>query len=253
VNALLAYVGETLVREMQVLNPFNPKTFLTDKRSIIDIKAVATDDRQFVIEFQTSWYDSFVKRLLYNWAKTLCLQLSEGKHYRSLLPVVEIAMLNYTIFDELPDLLNLFCIVAKSNPSYVLSNDFQLYTLEFVDKKIDQISLYPRPLRDWMIFFWYSDKKTEAEMKMLLKDSDSMVQSSYDKYRFFIQDEDLRLLEMMRQQAVYDRASELDYATRKGREEGTIATARNLKYLGVDIETIMKATGLSAGEIDLLD
>lgn len=38
----------------------------------------------------------------------------------------------------------------------------------------------------------------------------------------------------------------------KGREEGKVETARNLLALGVDIETISKATGLDAGEIEAL-
>jgi predicted transposase/invertase (TIGR01784 family) len=38
----------------------------------------------------------------------------------------------------------------------------------------------------------------------------------------------------------------------EGREEGKIITAHNLLQLGVDVETIAKATGLSADEIDKL-
>ncbi|MDR1923016.1 MAG: hypothetical protein LBQ66_01480, partial [Planctomycetaceae bacterium] len=39
----------------------------------------------------------------------------------------------------------------------------------------------------------------------------------------------------------------------EGRAEGKIETARNLKRLGVDNETISKATGLSVLEIDRLN
>ncbi|MDR1962589.1 MAG: hypothetical protein LBQ50_02285, partial [Planctomycetaceae bacterium] len=38
----------------------------------------------------------------------------------------------------------------------------------------------------------------------------------------------------------------------EGKAEGKIETARNLKRLGVDQETISKATGLSVSEIDRL-
>jgi len=38
----------------------------------------------------------------------------------------------------------------------------------------------------------------------------------------------------------------------KGRAEGIIETARNLLALGVDIETVSKATGLDIGEIETL-
>ena len=38
----------------------------------------------------------------------------------------------------------------------------------------------------------------------------------------------------------------------EGREEAKMATAKNLKQLGVDVETIAKATGLSLEIIDSL-
>ena len=38
----------------------------------------------------------------------------------------------------------------------------------------------------------------------------------------------------------------------EGREEAKMATARNLKQLGVDVETIAKATGLSKDVIEKL-
>ena len=38
----------------------------------------------------------------------------------------------------------------------------------------------------------------------------------------------------------------------EGREEGKLEIARNLKALGVDIDTIMKATGLSGEEVQAL-
>ncbi|MDR1959394.1 MAG: Rpn family recombination-promoting nuclease/putative transposase, partial [Planctomycetaceae bacterium] len=130
-----------------------------------------------------------------------------------------------------------------------------------IEKKIDRIRLLPRPLRDWTVFFWYSDKKTRDEMKTLLEESDPMVQLAYEKYDLFTQDTELRLMEEARQQYLHDRASELEYAERKGREEGEavglekgkIETARNFKRLGVEHETIAKATGLPVEEIDWLD
>jgi hypothetical protein len=44
VNAILNNAGQPLVKSAEVQNPFNPKMFLTDKRSIIDIKAIAKID-----------------------------------------------------------------------------------------------------------------------------------------------------------------------------------------------------------------
>lgn len=49
-----------------------------------------------------------------------------------------------------------------------------------------------------------------------------------------------------------DRLSEIAYAEKKGKEEGKAEMARNLKAMGVPIEAIAKASGLSIEEIEQL-
>ena len=49
-----------------------------------------------------------------------------------------------------------------------------------------------------------------------------------------------------------DRLSEIAYAKEEGKEEGKAEMARNLKAMGVPIETIAKASGLSIEEIEQL-
>ena len=44
----------------------------------------------------------------------------------------------------------------------------------------------------------------------------------------------------------------VEEAEKRGREEAKMATAKNLKQLGVDVETIAKATGLSKDVIEKL-
>ncbi|MDR1383285.1 MAG: Rpn family recombination-promoting nuclease/putative transposase [Planctomycetaceae bacterium] len=224
VNAILNNAKQPLVESTEVQNPFNPKTFLTDKRSIIDIKAVAKNDRQFVIEFQVGWYPAFGKRLLWNWGKAFCGNITEGEHYEKLIPVVVIVITNFLLFDALEKLHNVFWITAQDNPNFILSNDFQMHVIEVIAKKINQIANIDDPLKGWLLFLWFADKKTEKEMKFLLQDSDPMVNLAYDKYLQFCEDEELRQIEDARQQYLHDYATEIEYATRKGinigREEG---------------------------------
>ena len=49
-----------------------------------------------------------------------------------------------------------------------------------------------------------------------------------------------------------DRLSEIAYAKEEGRAEEKAEMARNLKAMGVPIETIAKASGLSIEEIEQL-
>src|SRR6266478_2966542 len=53
------------IRELELLNPFNPKEALDDKLSILDIKARDETGRQFNIEMQMLALPHYAQRILY--------------------------------------------------------------------------------------------------------------------------------------------------------------------------------------------
>ncbi|MDR1485126.1 MAG: Rpn family recombination-promoting nuclease/putative transposase [Planctomycetaceae bacterium] len=231
VNSILHNAGQPPVKSTEVQNPFNPKTFLMDKRSVIDIKAIAKDDRQFVIEFQTGWHSAFVKRMLYGWAKTFCSRIREGEHYDKLITVVEIVVTHFLLFGELEKLHNVFRITSQDTPEFVLSDDFQIHTLELITKKIYQIDQIENPLKSWLTFFWFADKKSEEEMNVLLQASDPHVQLAHNKYIQFCQDEKFRQIEDARQQYLHDYTTDIEDARKEGE---TIGMEKGIEK-GIDI------------------
>ena len=67
-NAFLAQdLAEPLVW-VDILNPYNDKEFLTDKLSIVDVKARDSHDRLYQIEIQLTSYAHLPARIIYNWA-----------------------------------------------------------------------------------------------------------------------------------------------------------------------------------------
>jgi predicted transposase/invertase (TIGR01784 family) len=65
-NAVLESDGQPPAKSVRASNPFNPQTFVTDKYTILDVKA--TDERGglFVVEFQTYERSTFAERLTYS-------------------------------------------------------------------------------------------------------------------------------------------------------------------------------------------
>jgi predicted transposase/invertase (TIGR01784 family) len=61
-NSILNPAPAHRVREVELLNPFNPKEALDDKLSILDIKARDQTGRQFNIEMQMLAYPYYEKR-----------------------------------------------------------------------------------------------------------------------------------------------------------------------------------------------
>ena len=220
VNAVQEDAGRPLVKETQVLNPFNPKTFITDKRSIIDIKAIAKNDRSFVIEFQVAPSKAFLSRALYYWARAYTAQIKQGDDYEKLLPVVVIIVACFLLCEDLETIRNTFLIMSQDDPDVVLIDDLQFHIMELVKEKIEQLEKMKSPLRPWLEFFYYGDKKSEEEMKVLLQKGDSAVNEAYDLFLKFNQDEELRQLEEARQQYLYDYNSDINLAKREGLVEG---------------------------------
>ena len=202
------------------MNPFNPKTFITDKRSIIDIKALAKNDRYFVIEFQVAPTKEFLKRALYYWAKAYIAQMKQGEDYDTLMPVVVIVVACFLLNKLIEELRYDFAITVVGHPEIVLTEDFQMQIMELVEEKIDQLKKMNSPLCPWLEFFYYGNKKSEDEMKVLLESGDSAVKEAYDLFLKYNQDEEMRQLEEARQQYLHDYNTEINHAKREGHAEG---------------------------------
>src|SRR5579872_6986594 len=67
---------EDQVADLDLQNPYNPKSFREDKLSIVDIKAKGIDGKRFNIEIQITDEADYDKRALYYWAKLYTEQLT---------------------------------------------------------------------------------------------------------------------------------------------------------------------------------
>src|SRR5438132_10436556 len=91
------------LRDLELLNPFNPKEALDDKLSILDIKARDDSGRQFNIEMQMLALPHYAQRILYYACKLHQQQLHEGEDYLALRPTDSISFLNHIWFRQVPD------------------------------------------------------------------------------------------------------------------------------------------------------
>ncbi len=92
-NAFLAQdLAEPLVW-VDILNPYNDKEFLSDKLSIVDVKARDSQNRLYQIEIQLTSYAHLPSRIIYNWADIYSQQLKSGQEYLQLRPTYSIWLL----------------------------------------------------------------------------------------------------------------------------------------------------------------
>ena len=117
------------IRDIDLLNPFNPKEALDDKLSILDIKARDQSGRQFNVEMQMLAHRHYDKRILYYCARLHQQQLHEGQDYRELKPTISISFLDHVLFPQVPEYQLRFRLLEEKH-HFPLSQDIEFHILE---------------------------------------------------------------------------------------------------------------------------
>ena len=103
IHFLNAFLAQDLIEPLvwvEILNPFNDKEFLTDKLSIVDVKARDSHDRLYQIEIQLTSYGHLPARIIYNWADIYSQQLKSGQDYLQLRPTYSIWLLAENLISD---------------------------------------------------------------------------------------------------------------------------------------------------------
>ncbi len=111
----LEYLPADLVPEVPLL-----------KFSIVDVRCVDEQGRQFIVEMQMLWTDSFKTRVLFNASKAYVRQLDKGNEYKELQPVYALSLVNQVFEHDMEQFYHHYKIVHLANTNKVLKG------LEFV-------------------------------------------------------------------------------------------------------------------------
>lgn len=246
INAVLEDSDLPTITSVELKNPFNIKEFITDKESILDLKAVDEKGRYYDIEVQTSGTDHYRNRSLYYWSKLYSSQLENSKFYTELTPAICINLLDFNLFGEKTPLHSCFILREKNNPELVLTDHLIIHFLELhkLDKHISNSKL-----KHWIQYFKYEGG---LEDMTTLLESDPDIKEAHKVYKEFSQNSEYRELYEARQKWLRDYEGRLDYEQKKAREEGKqegkqegrLETALELLKMGMSIDVVVKATGL---------
>jgi predicted transposase/invertase (TIGR01784 family) len=98
-NALLPLEDGQLVQSIEYLPPEMVPEIPIIKNSIVDVRCTDNFGRQFIVEMQMLWTDSFKSRVLFNASKAYVRQLDKGIEYKGLKPVYALSLIN-EVFDQ---------------------------------------------------------------------------------------------------------------------------------------------------------
>jgi predicted transposase/invertase (TIGR01784 family) len=240
------------------------------KNTIVDVRCTDTTGRQFIVEMQMTWTDSFKQRVLLNASKAYIKQLDKAQEYVLLQPVYVLNLVCH-IFDKEPghehDYYHHYKIVN------IFDTQQQIEGLEFVFIELPKFrpkGKAERKLQElWLRFLTEVDESIDAAPEELLANAEihealgyvergaytKAQLAAYDKYRDAILVESTLLAETAQKNFAKGKAegkAEAEVEAKDKIEADRRAVAKKLKAMGMSVAQISAATGLSEEEIERL-
>ena len=228
-----------------------------EKLGILDLRAIIEENIDVNIEIQLVDKANLEKRILLYWARRYGVQLKPGEDYRKLRKTIAILITDY----EIPNLVwfkdahTRWELLERRNPGIKVFEDIEVHIIE-----MPKIEANPKAtekgLKNWIKFL--QNPESEA-VKM---SNDKELDEAYKKLENISGDEKLRRLSELRLKAILDEKATLECGREAGLKEGLkegmakgerakqLEIAKNLIKLGINIDDIIKATGLSKEEIE---
>ena len=275
-NALLPLDADGQIEHVEYLTPEMVPDNPAKKYSIVDVRCKDQQGRQFVVEMQLHWSDSFRRRVILNAAKAVVREAAKAQDYTLLQPVYSLNLVNegLSLGDAAPDeFYHDYAIVNVEHSDRIIEG----LRFVFIDlKKFQPKTIVERKMAVlWLRFLTEIDETTQEVPAELLENEETrkalqIVEKSaytegqlmaYDDFWMSVVDEkviaeDARRrgeAEGMAQGMAQGMAEGLAEGEAKGRAEERLKNARSLKENGVAIDVIAASLGLTEEEIRSLD
>jgi predicted transposase/invertase (TIGR01784 family) len=86
------------------------------KHTIVDVRCRDNRGRQFIVEMQMLWTDSFKSRVLFNASKAYVKQLDRAKEYKGLKPVYALSLVNENFEPHLQEYYHHYALYHSEHP-----------------------------------------------------------------------------------------------------------------------------------------
>jgi len=258
INSMLMFEGKNRVVDIEYqTNELVPELPIL-KDSIVDVRCKDKSGREFIVEMQMNWTESFKARVLLNATKAYVMQLDKAKSIELLKPVYSINLVN-EIFEKSKEMEDEYYHpykIVHSNHSKK-----QIKGLEFVFIELPKFKPTNRAERKlhelWLRFLTEINEDTKEVPKELLENEEIREAIEYMKEAAFSKDE--KLTYDQNKIDVLTARGMLSSAKQEGKAEGlaegkekVIKIAKNLKNSGMPLEQISEMTDLTTEEIENL-
>jgi predicted transposase/invertase (TIGR01784 family) len=233
----IEYQTGELIPEIEVL-----------RNSIVDVRCTDERGRQFIVEMQMYWSESFKSRVLLNASKAYVMQLDKADKYELLQPVYSLNFVNET-FEKSPEMKDEYYHHYKI--VNIKNTEKQIKGLEFVFIELTKFSPKNRAEQKlhelWLRFLTEINESTSEAPRELLENSETNEAVGYLEIGAYTK-EQLFTYDKVRDGILTER-SVLSDAKREGMAEARKKFAAACLKKGMAIDDIQELTGLGADEI----
>ena len=223
---------------------------LTDvlRNTIVDVRCTDSDHRQFIVEMQMYWSESFKSRVLLNASKAYVMQLDKAKKINLLQPVYALNFVN-EVFEKSPEMANEYYHHYKI--VNIRNTEKQIKGLEFIFLELPKFKPQNRAEKKlhelWMRFLTEINESTIDAPKELLENEFTCEAIGYMERAAYTKEQleayDKWKIDVLTERGMIDDAKEEGKI--EGRTEEKNGIALKMIKKGMSIEDISDLTGLS--------
>lgn len=264
-----SFISSVLKEDVKIISNLDRHLDISktiEKFGIMDLNVELADKTKCNVEMQVVEHTGELERFLYYLANSYARQLKKNEVYGEIHRCTNIVIVNHEI-EELKDTKGFISKWTMKNETgeNELTNKFELYIiiLPRVEKYYNESG--EDKLVDWCKFF--VDPYSMEVKDIMTRNKD--IKEAGEELEILNGDYEIQRLAELREKAIRDEASALDFATKKGlkagleqglkegleegrkkgMEQGIEQVAKNLLKMGLSISDISKATGLTKEEI----
>ncbi|MDR0947559.1 MAG: Rpn family recombination-promoting nuclease/putative transposase [Ruminococcus sp.] len=223
-----------------ILNPEILPEQYNEKFPRLDLILKMQNGEKINIEMQNHDEHDYRQRSVYNQSRLFTRDLKRGDEYDDLTKTICINVLQIPLFESENYKSTVYPVIIETNE--IVTELWEIIYFE-TPKLPDKPGTR---LEQWLKFFTIN---TEEEMNMARNSADTMINKAIEVTYSMNDDTQMREIARAREERMFNERSVMKATENFGVQKGIFKVARNLITLGVELDKIIKATGLPESEI----
>jgi predicted transposase/invertase (TIGR01784 family) len=247
-NAVLGRKGKDAITSVEIIeNKAFAAEVIGDKSSVLDARARISGEDRANIEIQLRNAGNMDRRSLFYWSREFSRGMEAGQDYREAPNVIAINVTDYEFLPEIPAFHTSFHIREDRYHDVVLTDALEIHFIDMVKfRRLKEKDIRGDPLQRWLTWL---DRKSPKILIEEVINMDTAIRKAEEKMAYVSNDKEALRVYQMREMAMSDWTSSINYAREEGIREGIEKIAAKMKKGGASVAQIAEYTGLSIGDI----